>query len=334
MKARKCVVLKAIMIGFILWGIYASLDCIALQDKMEDQKKLKRITKQEVLEERAREKGELERILPADLIDLQLKDAPLSKLLEMLESMYRIKFRIETNIDDLRVSLTVRNLSLPSVIKLIAEASNLDYRVRNDGTVGLYSSQNDSVSQERTKEQKEFKKELPEELVDLKLKDEPLSKLLDLLADVYNVKFNIEGNVDDIKISLDVKGASLRDILQIIKAQTSFKYRIRNDGVVLVYSLQPIIIVQEKTKEQKELEKRLPEELVTIKVKDEPISVLLWILGDQFGVKFSIETNVENKKVNLDVNKVPLSEVIHIITGISNLKYRVRDDGVIVIYTP
>lgn len=258
--ARTCVVLTAVMIGFALWGIAASLDCVATQDKAEEQKKLKKIKKQEMLEEIAREEGEIEKVLPADLIDLQLKEAPLSKLLEMLESTYSIKFKIETNIDDLKVSLTVRNLSLPAVIKLIAEACNLDYRVRNNGTIVLSNSQDISVSQEKTKEQKEFKKELPEELIDLNLKD------------------------------------------------------------------------WDKTKERKELEKRLPEELVTLKVKDEPISVLLWLLGDQFGVKFSIEANIENKKVSLDVNQVPLSDVINIITEASNLKYRVRDDGVVVIY--
>ena len=260
------------------------------------------------------------------------------------------------------VHLQVNNLSLKAILSIILGMRNLDYII-SDGAIlikakGTFLSQTSMLNSSKaaTPRDKANLKKLDQNRLSIDFAEAPLSDVIDFLSTTSGIAFVIHPDVykynktEALKVDLTLHKLSLRSVLNLLTTLKGLRYCLR-DGVILIYypqatSKEPTKVVKPekdaaKTVKTSERDQANLNRLNTIKMSlnfvETPLSELIDFLRSKTGIDFVIHPNVfagrqdkKQPKVNLIVQKLPLGNILNLLTSMYGLKYSLRD-GVIII---
>ncbi|MCX5786861.1 MAG: tetratricopeptide repeat protein [Elusimicrobia bacterium] len=246
------------------------------------------------------------------LVTVRVKDVPLARLLDVISEQAGISFIITGEMRDVRITSFLEKVTIVDVFQFLKArgfsvsrmaAADL-FIVRQTPGAGEDSAAKPAVSA-ATPENPGFG-----EPFDIALKGAPLSTLFDVLSQHSHASFSIGADLAERKFTIFIKNVRLNQVLEILQKTKDLDFeRVgTTDNFIVRKSTRPPQEFLPLT--QQDLADPVLNRLVTVRVKNAPLTSFLEVISEQARVNFIVTSGFENTRITAFLKKVTIVDVL------------------------
>jgi hypothetical protein len=212
-----------------------------------------------------------------------VEDQPLSEAAAFLGKLYGIDIKVDPDIRDRKIILSLNNVSIEAALRWSARTADCGYAVMKDGTI-LFSH---VIAMPPEKTDGPWVKEMKEKLameVRFNFIEIPLPYWIKVTTQLTGVNAVIAADVDkDTTVTLRINNMPVEMALRWTCREAGVGYSLNEGGILHISSKLPLPEGETDGEWKKEMEKKL-EEKISVAYEDVPIDYLFHVITTTAGV--------------------------------------------------
>ena len=271
------------------------------------------------------------------LMNLDAKDMPLPEVLQMLFKNASFSYTVDPKINQLKVTVAFRDVTFETALKNLLRSAGATYRMEN-GVYNIapridnnpaYSPPGSSI---QNKPAASATTQNNEKLINIDVKDMPLSEVLQLLFKDSGLNYAIDPGINQLKVTAVYKDVSFETVLKNVVKAAGATYRVDN-GIYLIaprIDNKPAYSSQGSSMQNKPIASaptQNNEKLINIDVKDTPLSEVLQMLFNASGFSYKVAPPFDLLRVTAVIKDIPFDAALKQVVRAAGVDYNV-DNGV------